>query len=71
MEIVHPLTAGVEHVGLAVLFRLGITEILESAGIKGVQRVLDIDNDNEVRCIVIRAASGKKGGYRGAYNARV
>ena len=38
LELVRPRTVGVEHVGVAALTELGLPQILESAGLNGVQR---------------------------------
>ena len=38
LELVRPRSVGVEHAGLAALSLLGIPQILESAGLNGVQR---------------------------------
>ena len=38
LELVRPRSVGVEHVGLAMLTRLGVPEILATAGLNGLQR---------------------------------
>ena len=38
LELVRPRSVGVEHVGVAALTELGLPQILESAGLNGVQR---------------------------------
>ena len=40
LEMVHPRSIGVEHAGLTALSWLGIPEILESAGLNGIQRAV-------------------------------